>query len=412
MKPQTDRARFFLHQKRYDQAIAELEKHLLADPSDLEGLVLMSACYAEMKNGEKANFYADKALGVAPENDLVYYYKAIASDLLNNPREAERHIRQAIEIDPFEADYFGFLSAMYIQKKEWSQALAYADQGLEIDPENTLCLNHRTLCLTKLDRHEELQSNIADALKANPYNAYTHANVGWSKLEQGDYAQSRIHFAEALRLNPGLEHARVGMIEAVKAKNVLYRMFLKYAFWMGKLKTQHQWIIILVLFIGARLLGGLSESLPVLFPVYILLIFLFYLSWIIKPLSDFILRLDSFGRYALDDQERRAADITGVGLIAGLLCLLISLLTDNVPYLICALFSLTVIIPLTRQFSGPVRLKKGFMYWYTTALTLTGVSACIWALLNPEKPISVAVLVYLIGFALYTWIANISASRA
>ena len=57
---------------------------------------------------------------------------------------------EAIGLNPYEANYFGILASLELQKSSWREALAAANQGLEIEPENTLCTNLRAQALVKL----------------------------------------------------------------------------------------------------------------------------------------------------------------------------------------------------------------------------------------------------------------------
>ena len=62
-----------------------------------------------------------------------------------------------------------------------------------------------------------LVGKAMEALGRNPENAHTNANQGWSLLHGGQPGKALEHFREALRLDPDLEFARAGMVEALKA---------------------------------------------------------------------------------------------------------------------------------------------------------------------------------------------------
>ena len=52
---------------------------------------------------------------------------------------------------------------------------------------------------------------------------------------------------------PTMDWARVGIIEAMKARNGLYRLILRYSMWAGSLSTRAQWFLIVGLYFGSRI---------------------------------------------------------------------------------------------------------------------------------------------------------------
>src|SRR6185436_32555 len=148
---------------------------------------------------------------------------------------------EALRLDPYEPGYFAVLASLHYQQRRWKDALAAADQGLAIDPEHNTCLNLRAQALIKLGDKGAAADTIGEALARRPDDPLTHASQGWALLEKGDPKQAMIHFREALRLKPDLEFARIGIIEAMKARNFVYRWLLAYFLWMAKLPRQVQW---------------------------------------------------------------------------------------------------------------------------------------------------------------------------
>src|SRR5206468_3894993 len=141
-----------------------------------------------------------------------------------------------------------------------------AEQGLQLDPEHVGCANLRAMAMVKLGRKAEAGATIDAALAKNPDNALTHANQGWTLLEKGDAKKALEHFCEALRLDPENAWARHGIVEALKARNLIYAVMLKYFLWMSKLSRQAQWAIILIGYFGNQMLGSMARTNPRLAP--------------------------------------------------------------------------------------------------------------------------------------------------
>ena len=83
----------------------------------------------------------------------------------------------------------------------------------------------------------------------------THANQGWALLHRGNYQRALEHFREALRIDPELDWARAGIVEALKAHHFIYRQMLRFFLWIGRQARVAQWVIILGILFGPRMLA-------------------------------------------------------------------------------------------------------------------------------------------------------------
>ncbi len=93
----------------------------------------------------------------------------------------------------------------------------------------------------------------------NPNNPNTHANLGWALLHKGEHEKAMIHFREALRLDPELQWAQQGIVEALKARHFIYRVMLKYFLWMSRLGSRAQWGVILGAYFGHRVFRNIAQ---------------------------------------------------------------------------------------------------------------------------------------------------------
>jgi tetratricopeptide (TPR) repeat protein len=391
---------------RPQEAIAELQKALIVEPDNEDALSEIILCFLELKDYKNAEENVNKLLTVIPDEAHPHYYKAFIQLQKDNYAKAEEHILDAISLNPYQSAFFGLLSGIYIERTEWKKALEYANQGLEIDPEDSTCLNHRTVCLTKLDRHDEIDDSIDNALKNNPYDAYTHANVGWTKLEINDNEQAKVHFAEALRINPNFEYARLGMVEAIKAKNPLYRLFLKYQFFMSKYSASGQMAIIVGLAIGRNFIRSMSKTFPILLPIFYLLGFLFFLTWIMKPFGDIFLRLDSYGKLVLSDKEKRSSEIVGVGVLVGVISAICYLSTDSTMWFTSMIVGFGIIIPLSDAVEYDFFRNKNYL---PIALIIFVIVCGVISLFSifVQNVESQTIVYFIYGVVAYMWLLNL-----
>lgn len=252
-----------LQQNKYAEAEKVLKDLLAVTPNNIRLLFLLAEVHLQQEQYDTANNVIEHAIGLAPDAPHLFYAKSRIAWMQDHWQEAEKNILQAIALNPNHAGYFAFLSNMKLGRKQFSEALELANSALEIDAENLLALNTRSTALNKLNRKEEAFNTIEGALREDPNNAYTHSNYGWGLLEQGNHKKALEHFREALKNDPNFAHAQSGMLEALKAANPVYRLFLKYSFWMGNLTAKYQWGVIIGFYLAFRLLKNLSQSNPI-----------------------------------------------------------------------------------------------------------------------------------------------------
>jgi tetratricopeptide (TPR) repeat protein len=311
-----------LSQGRPEHAEKELRAALVEDPNEATIHAILSICLCNQEKFDEATAEAKQAIGQSPDLDLAHYALSLVMYHRNRFAESRQAIEQAIAIDPYDADYHAHVAALEIQAGQWQKCLEAVEQGLESEPEHERCTNLRSIALTKLGRREEAASNMEAALELNPENAVTHANHGWSLLHERKPKEAMEHFREALRLEPNMEWARSGIVEAMKARNPIYRWLLAWFLWLGGLSPRVQIGLVLGIVIGQQVLVSLTKSIPALESVTPWIIFgylaLVWFTWVAPTLFNLVLRFDKFGRLALSDEERRNSTVVGIYVLIGI----------------------------------------------------------------------------------------------
>ncbi len=240
------------------------------------------------------------------------------------------------------------------------------------------------MALVKMGCKELAGATIDAALARDPDNAVTHANMGWTLLEKNDPAKALEHFREALRLDPTSEWARLGIIEALKARHLVYRLMLRYFLWMAKLSGKMQWGVIIGAYLLYRVLRGWAKAnpdvAPFVWPVLVLYVGFVFLSWTAVPLFNLLLRLNRFGRLALSDEQIRASNWIGGCLLFVIVAAIAGVALDNLASLIAAIIALFWIFPLSATFNCAEGWPRNAMAGYTALLALLGaivIGACL-----------------------------------
>ena len=425
MNANLQRALLLFDQSRHSMAEAELRQALSADPHESFAHALLGLCLAKREQFNEATQEAQQAIHLAPDSAFAHY--ALASILHDRDRntEALTAVNEALRLDPSESNFFALLAGIQISEKQWTQALAAAEQGLQLDSEHVACTNLRAIALVNLGRKEEAGVTIAAALAKDPDNSITHANQGWTLLQQGKAKEALEHFREALRLDPENEWARQGIVEALKARHFIYAIMLRYFFWMSRLSQRAQWGVILAGYFGNRLLGSVADANPTLapwlLPLRILYVIFVLLTWTAVPIFNLMLRLNRFGRLALSREQVVASNWIGGCLLLALLALAGCLFYSfDSPFVLAALVFGFLVIPLAGTFRCSEGWPRKAMTIYTGLMAAAGLGGLLvifaqaYRYPNAKAPSSLGLAligVFFLGAIGSAWIANILISQ-
>ncbi|MCK6459659.1 MAG: tetratricopeptide repeat protein [Planctomycetes bacterium] len=407
-----ERARILFQQSRWEPAEAELRKELASDPGAWDAHALLALCLAAQGRYDDATREGQEAIRLAPDRAFCHYALGHVYVARRRFREAEQCAREAIRLEPDDPDYFELLADVCFAQERWEDALEAAERGLALDAEHAGCTNTRAMALVKLGRRGEAGEALEGALGRDPENALTHANEGWRQLELGKAEKALEHFREALRLEPGNEWARQGIVEALKARSVIYSLVLRYFLWMAKLGGRVRWAVILGGYFGAKLLQKLARKnpdlAPFVWPILVLYVVFCLLTWLATPLFNLLLRLNRFGRLALSREETVASNWVGACLLVSLLSIALGAILGARPLLFTGLGIFALLIPLAATFACQAGWPRRAMGAYTALLAATGAAGLGFSLADARSAAAALFLVlFLVGVMASAWVANV-----
>jgi Tfp pilus assembly protein PilF len=412
MSPIHQRGIILLQQGRYDLADREFRQDLAQDPDNPLSHAYLSMCLNRSDKNDEALREADEAVRCAPDLAFCHYVRGCALQGKKRLPEAEAAIAESIRLDPDDADYPALLAAIEMDRRDWNAALEAANRGLALDPEHNTCLNLRAMALVQLGRKAEAAKTLGTALADDPDNALTHANQGWALLHQGDHARALEHFREALRIEPELEWARIGIVESLKARFWIYRVMLGFFLWMGRQSRVAQWVVIIGFVAGRQILDVIQkqrpELAPLITPILILSFTFLLLTWISSPLFNITLRFNRFGRLALSDEQRVQSNWIGACFFLAAGSLAAYLVTGFDLALLAMGYFGFLLFPLSVTF----RLVAGKPRWlgvaYTAAVALVGGSVLAMVVLRIPRLFGLGfdslIPLFVIGCVLSTWL--------
>jgi tetratricopeptide (TPR) repeat protein len=398
----------FASHNDWARVVPAARQALAHDPQSAHAHALLALGLSQLEQAREAVDAARRAVALDPELAFAHFVLGRALLAYDDAPAAERAARESLRLDP-DADGYSLLAQALARRHQWLGALDAANRGLELDPEHAGSANIRVLALGQLGRAEEADAAVSGTLALDPDNTYAHANRGLLLLRQSKPEEALESFREALRLDPTNDMARAGIVEALKARKGLYRVFLRYSFWVGSLTAGGRWAVIIGMFVLARIgrvaLRANPELLPVLGPL-LGLYFLFVLAtWIGDPLSNLLLRLDPFGRLALTRDELIASNLVGGCLALTVVAVLMLVLTLAPGWFFLGVCSVFMLIPIGGAFKG-----AGTRAWrplLAGLVVLATLAAATIVLGFAESELVVWTLLGLIfGSIAYGWIAN------
>ncbi|PAX56563.1 tetratricopeptide repeat protein [Brunnivagina elsteri] len=383
-----ERATLLLEQSRYEMAEVELRKALAESPQESYTHALLGLCLNYQQRYQEATQAAETAISLTPDLPFPHYILGYILCDRNQVEAAEKSVLEAIRLNPHQASYFALLARCSYNRKLWQNTLDAAMRGLASDSEHVECLNYRALSLSQLGKGDEAIKVVENAISLSPEDASSYASSGWILLSHGKSPDTALtYFREALRLNPTMEWARQGIVEALKAKNPVYRILLRYYLWSSRLNHLTRWAFAIGLYFAVRLmLVGLYEVglKPLVIVVAVIYLIFVILTWIADPFFTLLLRLDKFGSLALSETEIQQSNCWGACFGIALLSLGLWIFTNSISPLIGAGVFGLLLIPAAATFHCQEGWTRQAMKIYTICLAIVGNIAIILSFFSKE----------------------------
>lgn len=198
-----DLAKRFMDVGRNAEAEVLLKRALEINPDFEITYVNLSKIYAD-----RGDYTRARDLLVSAENRFAKSVKYLDNlgtilDLIGDPVQAERVLRQAIILDPSYANTYLNLGALYARQGHWDDAIALYRQSLSRFPEKSiLCFNYG-VALYSLERFAEARDQFRRAYQLDPRDADSAYNLGVVNIDLGDRASAVALLPELRALDAG-----------------------------------------------------------------------------------------------------------------------------------------------------------------------------------------------------------------
>jgi tetratricopeptide (TPR) repeat protein len=406
-----------LQQGRYVDAEFAGREALARDPDDAFLLYMLALAQYQQDDGEvRALPTANRAIALEPADASYHALRSRILLELHRLDEADASADEAIRLGPGETEGHVARGFVRFRRQDWAGAEKCAREALELDPEDGGAAHLLTESLRLQGRANENREVLEERLARDPLDPNAHVSLGWRALQADRRDAAEEHFLEALRLDPGHEAARIGLLEAFKSRAPWYRAWLRLNLWSQRFSQQSRWFVIGGLFVLTRFARVLFKG-P-LAPIGLLatVLWLFFALWshLASGSANFIVLLDSRARHALRRPERLEAVAVGGCMCLGLLLGVIGMLPGTFLVSAAGLFAFAASIPFAYTFTNKSLAGSRLFAGVAAVSLLAGAMilvAHVAPMSMPPTAISAIVMVAAGGVIATTWLANVPALR-
>ena len=200
-----------------DQAIDHLRKALAIDPIDHEAMFALGVILLEKGQLPQAIRLFTRVIEIQP-GAKVHVNQGIALASSGRPREAVRHLRQALRIDPSYADAHFNLAVALAGQGRAQEAIKHLKAYVEIKPADPMARVQLGALLQQQGAAGDAAAQFKKAIELDPkcteaYNQWGIALVGQNRLDD-----AIAMFRKALRIDPNHAGARSNLRRAQQLK--------------------------------------------------------------------------------------------------------------------------------------------------------------------------------------------------
>lgn len=262
---------------------------LAAEPDNVRALVLMTHAQLALKRPELAHHAAHQAIRIAPESAEVLGALSRALTGLRRHDEAIRLATEAVRREPDNAYRHNRLAWALLGARDRSaQAEHAAREAIRLDPEEADFRITYAMVMKQLGHTDRARAALRDALRLEPDNAVAQHELATLDVTHrnpfalGRLARGASGLAGALRADPTQEASRFML-------DVALRRFLVYAAIVLALLAYIGWRVLEFSVPGARLLAAAAALAPGGFAAY-------FVGRLDPPLRTYLVTVLTYGR--------------------------------------------------------------------------------------------------------------------
>ena len=305
----------YLADGRQAEALEQLDGLIREEPYHGGAHALRALIHADQGRLDRAAEDAATGKQLAPDHPFVLYVVGAVALQQGAVVDAIRAAQEAQRLDQTYSHAVLLEARARALAGQWARVAGLAERVAEQEPEN-----EEAAVLAALARGVEKNRVLDDeawksVAERFPLNPVARAGSGWTRMHAGQIRAARAEFEQALALDPSLPWAKQGLVLALKARNPVYALLLRFFLWFSGLPTRTRTYILIGGVLGYNFLrrtAALEPGLkPFVTPVLIAYVGFVVLSWLADPLLNLLLMARAEGRRLLTPDEKRGAVLVG-----------------------------------------------------------------------------------------------------
>jgi tetratricopeptide (TPR) repeat protein len=221
-------ADFLLHTKRYALCIDYALKALAIILDDPRPHVQIAYAKARLKDSE-APEWARKAIALEPENAQWHAALADTYSILGKWHEALTPMQDAVKLDPEKPGFQSGMGQCLTFLGKAKEALPYLERALELNPQSAVTHARMSVALFKTGDTKGSSQHLRKALELKPDDPNLQTLLGWEYTRKGKRKQGNEAFYEALRIDPKMASAKLGIGARLGSRFSMADIFLRAA---------------------------------------------------------------------------------------------------------------------------------------------------------------------------------------
>lgn len=212
-------------------AMREFRAALAIDPEHIDALVGMSQCHIQLRDFQSGDAVVASLLSIAPNLPQAHRIKSELLRVRRRRREALKHSREAVRLDPDDAVSYHFLAVVLYDMKKYGEALRIIEQGRKVAPWYAVLAAQKALVLLETKGPKAAEPFADEALGLSPDDRYVLAAAGQVALLRGKLQKARDLLGAVLRRDANDESALSFYLLSDPDRYHLLRLHARFRYW-------------------------------------------------------------------------------------------------------------------------------------------------------------------------------------
>lgn len=197
----------YMSEKKYEQALADLNKAIELRPGYAEALNNRGVIFSGKKRNAEALNDLNKAIELQPDYPDALNNRGVILMDLSKYTEALNDFNKAIELRPGYAEAYYNRGLLFMNEKKYEQAVKDYDKALELKPGYPEAVINKGIILKDGANSETVLIDYNKAIESNPNDHQLYYNRGLTLMSINKNAEAITDLNKAIELNPDYAEA-------------------------------------------------------------------------------------------------------------------------------------------------------------------------------------------------------------